>query len=102
MVDKVWTDCLTLFQELQQQQSQHQDLKLGLAERFDPCVVCGDRSSGKVTSLTVKLLSPGQNGQHFADDLFRSIFVNEKFCILIKISLKFVLKCLINNKPALV
>ena len=37
-----------------------------------------------------------------ADDLFRCIFVNEKFCILIKISLKFVHKGLINNNPALV
>ena len=33
---------------------------------------------------------PGQNGYHFADDDFRCIFVNEKFRILIKISLKFV------------
>ena len=31
------------------------------------------------------------------DDSF--IFMNEKFCILIKISLKFVPKCLINNIP---
>ena len=33
--------------------------------------------------------SPGQNGRHFADDIFRCIFANEKFRILIKISLKF-------------
>ena len=26
---------------------------------------------------------PGQNGRHFADDIFRCNFVNEKFCILI-------------------
>ena len=32
--------------------------------------------------------SAGQNGRHFADDVFRCIFVNEKFSILIKISLK--------------
>ena len=32
----------------------------------------------------------GQNGCHFADDIVRCIFVNVKFCILIKISLKFV------------
>ena len=25
----------------------------------------------------------GQNGRHFADDIFRCIFVNEKFCTLI-------------------
>ena len=29
---------------------------------------------------------PGQNGPHFADDVFRCIFLNEKFCILIKMS----------------
>ena len=36
------------------------------------------------------LLSPGQNGRDFADDIFKCIFVNEKFCISIRISLKFV------------
>ena len=45
---------------------------------------------------------PGQNGRHFADNIFRSIFINEKFCILIKISLKFVPKGPIGNNPALV
>ena len=44
---------------------------------------------------------PGQNGRHFADDIFRCIFVNEKFCILIWISLKFVPKGPIDNIPAL-
>ena len=44
----------------------------------------------------------GQNGRRFADDSFRCIFVNEKFCILIKISLKFLPKGPIDNKPALV
>ena len=38
---------------------------------------------------------PGQNGCHFADD----IFMNETFCILIQISLKFVP---IDNKSVLV
>ena len=45
---------------------------------------------------------PGQNGRHFADDIFSCIFVNEKFCILIKISLMFVTKGPIDNNPALV
>ena len=45
---------------------------------------------------------PGQNGRHFADDIFSCIFVNEKFCILIKISLKFVPKGPIDNNPTLV
>ena len=43
-----------------------------------------------------------QNGRHFADGIFRCISVNEKFYILIEISLKFVPKSLIDNNPALV
>ena len=45
---------------------------------------------------------PGQNGRNFADDISSSIFVNEKFCVLIKISLKFVAKGTIDNNWALV
>ena len=47
-------------------------------------------------------LRPRQNGRHFPDDIFKSIFVNENVWILIKISLKFVPKVPINNIPALV
>ena len=36
------------------------------------------------------------------DDIFKCIFMNEKFCILIRISLKFAAKGEIDNKPALV
>ena len=45
---------------------------------------------------------PGQDVRHFADDIFRRTFMNEKFCILIKISVKFVPKGPIDNNPALV
>ena len=48
----------------------------------------------------VNTLRPRQNGRHFVDDISRCIFV--KFCILIKISLKFVPMSPINNIPALV
>ena len=44
----------------------------------------------------------GQNGCHFTDNIFRCIFVNEKICILSKISLKFVPKGPIDNYPAVV
>ena len=47
-------------------------------------------------------LPPGQNGRHFADDIFRCIFMNEKLHILIEISLKFTHKGPIDNNPALV
>ena len=53
--------------------------------------------------VTIFNSSPlGQNGRHFADVIFRFIFVNEKLCILIKISLEFIPKGPINNNPALV
>ena len=47
-------------------------------------------------------LPPGQNGRHFADDIFRCIFMNEKFCILIKMSLKFVPKGPVDINPVLI
>ena len=45
---------------------------------------------------------PGQDGRHFPDDIFKCILMNEKFWILIQISLKFVPKGPIDNNPALV
>ena len=42
---------------------------------------------------------PGQNGHHFTDEIFRCIFMNEKYCILIQNSLKFVPKGPNDNKP---
>ena len=52
-------------------------------------------------STRINSSPPAQNGRLFADDIFRCIFVNEKFCILIKIS-KFVPNGPIDNNPALV
>ena len=51
--------------------------------------------------MIVNSSSPGQNGRHYADDIFRCIFVNEKFCILIKNSLKLAHKGPIDDIPAL-
>ena len=45
---------------------------------------------------------PRQNGRHFADDVFKYIFMNENVWISFKISLKFVPKGRINNNSALV
>ena len=47
-------------------------------------------------------LRPRQDGRHFPDDIFKSIFLNENVGLSIKISLKFVSRCPINNIPALV
>ena len=47
-------------------------------------------------------LRPRQNGRHFADDMFKCIFLNENVWIPSEISLKYVPKVSINNNPALV
>ena len=51
---------------------------------------------------TFNTLKPRQNGRHFADDIFKCIFLNENVWISIEISLNFVPKGPINNIPALV
>ena len=55
-------------------------------------------SSEEHKSWTINSSPPGQNGRHFAGD----IFVKGKFCILIKMSLKFVPPRPIYNNSALV
>ena len=62
-------------------------LKIALQKAICPCV---------------NTLGPRQNGHHFADDIFKCIFLNENILIIIKISLKFVLEGPVNNIPALV
>ena len=49
-----------------------------------------------------QLISPGQNGRYFADNIFKCICLNEKVQILIKILQKFVPEGPIDNNPALV
>ena len=51
---------------------------------------------------TFNTLRPRKDGRHFADDLFKCIFLNEYVWISIKISLKFVRKSPICNIQALV
>ena len=55
-----------------------------------------------VVTKLLNSLRPRQNERHFADDIFKGIFLNENVWIPIKFSLKFVPKGLINNIPALV
>ena len=55
-----------------------------------------------IFSLNINTLRLRQNGRHFADYMFKWIFLNENIWILLKISLKFVPKVWINNIPALV
>ena len=63
-------------------------------------VICG--WSGTNRSQNINTLRPRQNGRHFADDIFKYIFLNENVWIPIRISMKFVPKGPINNIPALV
>ena len=60
-----------------------------------------------ITGITILILylnssTPEQNGRHFADDVVKCIFMNEKFFILNRLSLKFVPEGVINNIAALV
>ena len=54
------------------------------------------------TNGWVNTLRPRPNRRHFADDIFKCIFLNENVWISLKISLKFVPKVRINNIPTLV
>ena len=63
--------------------------------------VSADAQGSKV-SLAINSSLPGQNSSRFANDIFKCIFLNEKFCISIWISLKFVPEGAIHKKRALV
>ena len=52
--------------------------------------------------ININTLRQRQNRRHFADDIFKCIFLNENVWIPIKISLMFVSKGPINNIPAMV
>ena len=43
-----------------------------------------------IEKVIIMTPSPGQNGRHFSDVVFKCIFINKKNCISIRISLKFV------------
>ena len=78
-----------------------QDCSISLANVLEILQSCTSPniSSRQVTASLFNSSPPGQNGRHFAD-VFRYIFMIEKFCILIKISLKFVPKGPIDNNQA--
>ena len=57
---------------------------------------------GLASSIFINILKLSQNNCHFSGHIFKCISMNEKFCILICISLKFVPKGPFDNKTALV
>ena len=65
-------------------------------------LICFHMMQHSGPQLTLNTLRPWQNGRHFADDVFKCIFLNENMWILLKISLKFVPKSPTNNIPSLV
>ena len=61
----------------------------------DPRMFDTDRS-------VINSLRPRRNRRHFADDIFKCIFLNENEWMSLRISLKFLPKVRINNIPSLV
>ena len=61
-----------------------------------------EHSLGCLRLGRINTLRPRRNEEHFADDIFKRIFVNENVWISIEISLKFVPKGPVNNILALV
>ena len=53
-------------------------------------------------AILINSLRPRPNRRHFADAIFKRIFLNENVRISIEISLEFVPRGQINNIPALV
>ena len=72
-----------------------------LTEKLD-IICCPSSFADYHSDLSINTLRPRQNGRHFADDIFKCIFLNENAGISLKISLKFVPKIWINNIQALV
>ena len=77
----------------------YQSLRMIMNKQMCNCIHCSMMNAEK---RRFNSFVPGQNGHHFADDILKGILINENLFILILISLKFVPKGLIDNKPALV
>ena len=65
-------------------------------------ICCGMVPLLLTKNLPLNTLRLRQNGRHFADEVFKCIFLNENAWISLKNSLKFVPKVRISNIPALV
>ena len=55
-----------------------------------------------MTVIMINSSSPGPNGRHFADGIFKCIILNKKVRCLTEISLKLVPSGPIDNNPALI
>ena len=83
------------------QWNSNQNTKLFIHKNAFENVVC-DMAGTLSRERWVNTMRQRQNGRHFADAIFKYIFLNQNVWIPIKISLKFVPKGPINNIPSLV
>ena len=58
--------------------------------KYSRCSLCPKYKREDFCRAAVNTLRPKQNGRHFADDIFKCIFLNENVWIPIRITLKFV------------
>ena len=82
----------------------HQQLHNVPASRlsaFGGCSLCISQLRQYVTNFIVDISRSRQNGRDSARHILKRIFLNENYCILIQISLKFVLKGQIENNPSI-
>ena len=63
---------------------------------------CNNRGQSGGNLLVVNMSRPEENGWYFADNFSKWIFLNVSLCVLIRMSLNYVPKDLINNKSTLV
>ena len=69
------------------------------------CIRSSLASNGSIKTYMSSLAPPSharQNGHFSMDGIFKCIFMNEKFCVLITISLKCVFNGSIDNNPAMI
>ena len=77
-------------------------MNLAIRERTDQDLSNKPRRVQQYFRHSIYLSFSGQNGSHFADDIFKRIFLNGKIRFLTKISLMFVPNDPIDNNSALV
>ena len=88
----------------------HNSISCNIME--DPCYVLKKENTTNAVNFQhfivilpyqwLNTLRPRQNGRHFADDIFKCIFLNENVWLSVKISWNFVPQGPINTIPALV
>ena len=74
---------------------------ISAAKNIYDCFIIYSNSYICLKLFAINSLRPRRNRRHFANDIFKHIFLYENIWISIEISLKFVSKVPINNIPAL-